>query len=184
MTPRDLRPSFTMATPIQDCAIRLYTKMDWAAVCQIHDAGRVQELAAGGVDPRAFRPMTEAAEGDEFFDSQTAVACLGDCVAGFVSWNGSYITWLYVDPHSQRRGIGRLLLQHAMEQIGPQTWTNLIAGNDRARSLYRQVGFEVVWEQSGDCDGFPCAAMRLALPSSRMRNPDARRTPKAGLARY
>ena len=123
--------------------------------------------------------MTEAAEGDEFFDSETAVACRGDRVAGFVSWNGAYITWLYVDPSAQRRGIGRRLLQHALEQIGPEAWTNMIAGNDPALALYRQVGLEIVWERRGDCDGFACAAMRLALPTSRMRDPDARRQPPA-----
>jgi hypothetical protein len=90
-----------------DSAIRPYTELDWAAVCRIHDGARVQELAAAGVDPRAFRPMTEAAEADEFFDSETAVACLSDRVAGFVSWNGAYVTWLYIDSGTQRRGIGR-----------------------------------------------------------------------------
>jgi len=159
--------------------IRPYTGTDWAAVCRIHEAARVQELAAGGVDPRAFRAMTEAADADELFDSATAVACLGDRVAGFVSWNGAYVTWLYVDPGAQRRGIGRRLLEHALRQIGPEAWTNIIAGNEPALALYRRAGLQVVWERPGDCDGFPCAAMRFALPTSRMRDPDARRQPPA-----
>ncbi|HSH93997.1 MAG TPA: GNAT family N-acetyltransferase [Roseimicrobium sp.] len=160
-------------------AIRPYTEMDWVGVCRIHDAARLLELAAGGVDPRAFRPMTEAAEVDEFFDSVTVVACLDDRIVGFVSWNGAYITWLYVDPSAQRRGIGRRLLEHAMGQIGPEAWTNTIAGNEPALALYRAAGFEIVWEQRGDCDGYPCTAMRLALPTCRMRDPDARRQPPA-----
>lgn len=87
-------------------------------VCSIHDTARVQELAAGGVNPRAFRPMHEVAQVDEFFDCETMVACL-DNVVGFVSWNGSYITWLYVKPSIQGRGVGWRLLQHAVQQIGP-----------------------------------------------------------------
>lgn len=134
-------PNATLDTQL---TIRPYTDVDWAAVCRIHDEARVQELAAGGVDPRAFRPMVEAAEGDEFFDSETAVACLGDRVTGFVSWNGAYITWLYVDPTAQRRGIGRRLLQHALQRIGPEAWTSMIAGNEPAFALYRHAGFEVV----------------------------------------
>ena len=53
-------------------------------------------------------------------------------VVGFVSWNGSYITWLYVAPPHQRRGIGRRLLKEAMERIGPEAWTSLLAGNEPA----------------------------------------------------
>lgn len=105
------------------------------------------------------------------------MACLGDRATGFVSWNDAYITWLYVDPGVQRRGIGRRLLNHALQQIGPEAWTNMLVGNDPALALYRQAGFEVVWERRGDCDGFPCTAMRLALPTSRMRDPDVHRQP-------
>jgi ribosomal protein S18 acetylase RimI-like enzyme len=159
--------------------IRRYEQADWTEVCRIHDAARVQEMAAGQVDSRAFRPMTEAAEADEFFDSETAVGCRSGHVAGFVSWNGAYITWLYVDPSAQRRGIGRRLLQYALRQIGPEAWTSMIAGNDSALALYRQLGLEMVWERRSDCEGFPCGAVRLALPTSRMRDPNARRQPPA-----
>lgn len=157
--------------------VRPYVDADWAAVCRIHDAARVQELVAGEVNPRAFRRMTDAAEADEFFDSETAIACLGDLAIGFVSWNGAYITWLYVELAVQRRGIGRLLLRHAVDRIGPEAWTNTIADNGPAVALYRQAGFEVVWTRRGDCEGYPCNAMRLALPTSRMRDPEARRHP-------
>jgi len=155
--------------------LRDYTVADWPAVCAVHDAARVQELAAGGVDPRAFRPMTAAAADDEFFVSQTTVACLGQSVAGFVSWNGDYITWLYVDPAWQRQGIGRRLLQFALERIGDQAWTNMLAGNAAALRLYRAAGLEVVWTRPTACDGYPCLGMRLALPTSRMHDPATQR---------
>ncbi len=162
----------TFADPL---TVREYTSADWPAICRVHDASRVQELAAGGVDPRAFRPMTDVAEDDEFFKSKTVVACLGGHVAGFASWNGAYITWLYVNPRAQRRGIASRLLGYALQRIGPEAWTNIVAGNAAALALYRQAGFEVVWQRGGDCDGFACGTMRLALPTSRMHNPDARR---------
>jgi ribosomal protein S18 acetylase RimI-like enzyme len=159
--------------------IRPYTHLDWLAVCRIHDAARYQELAAGGVDRRAFRPMADAAEADEFFVSETAVACLGDDVVGFVSWNGPYLSWLYVEPGVQRRGIGWRLLQHGLRHAGADAWTNMLAGNEPALALYRRAGLEVVWTRASDCDGYPCTAMRLALPSSPMRDPNARRPPRA-----
>lgn len=155
--------------------LRPYTPADWDAICRIHDAARVQELAAGGVDPRAFKPMTAAAEGDEFFVSEVVVACVGEQVVGFVAWHGSYITWLYVDPAQQRRGIGRLLLEHALRTIGPEAWTSMIAGNEPALALYQSLGLEIVWQRPTLCDGFPCEGVRLALPTSRMHDPNASR---------
>ena len=119
--------------------IRGYRPADWERVCQIHDVARVQELASGGVDPRAFRPMVFAADVDEFFTSETAVACVPSpngtsTVAGFVSWSGNYMTWLYVDPAFQRRGVGRHLLQHALQRIGPEAFTR--GGHDAAARLF------------------------------------------------
>lgn len=169
-TPENLTNSLTL---------RPYAPADWVAVCRIHDAARVQELAAGGVDLRAFRPMTEVAEMDEFFDSEVTIACLDDTVVGFVAWNDSYITWLYVEPGVQRRGIGWLLLQHALQQIGPEAWTNAIAGNEPALALYRRAGLEVVETWPSDCDGYACEVMRLALPSSCMHEPNSRRSSPA-----
>lgn len=119
--------------------------------------------------------MTEVAEDDEFFASQTLVACLGGAVVGFASWNEDYLTWLYVDPNQQRRGIGRRLLAEVLERIGPEAWTNTLAGNDPALALYRQAGMEVVWTRPCNIEGFPCMGMRLALPTSRMRDPETKR---------
>src|SRR5262245_35808307 len=124
--------------------IRGYAPSDWPAICRVHDLARVQELASGGVDVRAFRPMVEAAEGDEFFVSETLVAVVGGQVRGFVSWNGDYITWLYVEPDWQRRGMGRQLLKEAMQRIGPEAWTSMIGGNEPALALYREAGMNVV----------------------------------------
>jgi GNAT superfamily N-acetyltransferase len=158
--------------------LRAYVPADWDAVCRIHDAARPLELAAGGVDPRAYRPMVDAAEGDEFFISQTVVATLEEEVVGFVSWNGDYVSWLYVNPVHHRRGIGRRLLAHALRQIGPEAWTSALSGNIAALSLYQQLGLEIVWTRQGLCDGYPGSGMRLALPGSRMRDPDAVRFPQ------
>lgn len=162
--------------------LRSYTPDDWLAVCHVHDLARVHELARGGVDPRAFRTMAEAAEADEFFVSESLVACAAGgatgrtgAVIGFVSWNGAYVTWLYVDPAHCRRGIGRLLLDAALRRIGPEAWTTMIDGNAPALALYRSAGMEVVSSRTGHLEGYPCAGVRLALPTSRMRDPAAKR---------
>jgi ribosomal protein S18 acetylase RimI-like enzyme len=156
----------------QVVSIRPYTPADWHAVCAIHDRSRPYELD-GATDPRAFHPMAEEAEEEHFFESQTLVACRGERVVGFVSFMGSYITWLYVDPEFHRQGIASALLARALEQCGREAWVNTMAGNDAAIALYRKAGFDLVKSFPSDCDGYPCTCVLLALPTSRMHDPDA-----------
>jgi ribosomal protein S18 acetylase RimI-like enzyme len=154
--------------------IRPYTEADWSNVCAIHDRARPRELA-GSADARAFRPMADVAEEEEFFESKTLVACIEDRIVGFVSFRDAYITWLYVDPDFHRRGIGKRLLSEALKHCGEQAWVNTMAGNQAAVSLYRSAGFNVVKSFPSDCDGYPCVCVRLALPTSRMHDPSVRR---------
>ena len=148
--------------------IRRYDSADLPHVYRVHDLARVVELARGGVDPRAFRPMEEVADADEFFVSETLVACDGPNVIGFVSWKGDYITWLYVEPSYHRRGIGRRLLNEALRSIGPEAWTNTLGGNEAAVSLYRDAGMKVASSRSDEYEGNSFTSLRLALPTSRM----------------
>ncbi len=153
--------------------LRQYGPSDWESVCAVHDASRPDELR-GSVDPRAFKPMAEAAQEDLFFESETVVACDGERVVGFVSFREAYITWLYVHPQYCRRGIGRMLLREAVRRCGPQAWVNTLAGNAPAIALYRGEGFDVVKRIASECEGYPCVSLRLALPTSRMHDPEAR----------
>ncbi len=160
--------------------IREYSDADWPEICRVHDAARIVELRSGGVDARAFRPMRDVAEEDEFFVSKTLVAVEGDsderqAVLGFVSWNVDYITWLYVDPARHREGIGRKLVEEAFPTIGTGAWTHVLGGNDASKGLFCAAGMEVVFERPSECDGYPCTFMRLALPTSRMRDAAAKR---------
>ena len=155
--------------------IREYVAADLQQVYHVHDLARVMELASGGVDAQAFRPMKEVADIDEFFVSKTLVACVATDIVGFVSWNGDYISWLYVNPDYHRRGIGRRLLREALGRIGPEAWTNMLEGNEPALALYREAGMQIVSARPSDCEGYACTGLRLALPTSRMRDPAANR---------
>ena len=153
--------------------IREYRDPDWPHICRIHDAARRDELR-GSCDPRGWRPMTEVADAEHFWDSKTWLACEGapeGPILGFVSveLENAYISWLYVDPAHYRRGIGRLLLRHALTAAGPHAWTHTLGGNTAALALYQREGFEVAKALISDCEGHPCVTVRLALPSSRQR---------------
>lgn len=150
--------------------IRDYSPADWPAVCSVHDRARPDELA-GSCDPRAFTPLADDQEdGPSFQRSQKFVAAIGGEIVGFVGIDGTYLSWLYVDPTYYRRGIGRALLRFAVSIIGPHAWTVVLAENVRARRLYESEGFVVVRTSQGSNAGYPCTSLRLALSPSLRRD--------------
>ena len=143
--------------------IREYCDNDWPMVCAVHDRARPDELR-GSCDPRAFVPL--AAEQDDTASLQRSrkfVACVGEQVVGFVGIDGTYLSWLYVDPAYYGQGIGRRLLRQGLQLIGPQAWTIVLAGNIRAQRLYESEGFRVVRIYESTNAGYPCTCVQLAL---------------------
>jgi ribosomal protein S18 acetylase RimI-like enzyme len=101
-----------------------------------------------------------------FQRSRKFVACVEGEIVGFVGVDGTYLSWLYVDPAWYGRGIGRELLRLGVRLIGPQAWTIVLAGNSRAQQLYESEGFQVVRTCGGSNAGYPCTSMQLALSAS------------------
>jgi ribosomal protein S18 acetylase RimI-like enzyme len=143
--------------------IRPYCDADWPAVCAVHDRARPDELR-GSCDPRAFVPLAEEQDDPESFQrSRKFVACRGAQIVGFVGIDGTYLSWLYVDPAYYGQGIGRRLLRVGLQLIGSQAWTVVLAGNLRARWLYESEGFQVVRMYDSANAGYPCTCLQLAL---------------------
>lgn len=143
--------------------IRPYQDDDWGAICAVHDRSRPDELRSS-CNPRAFVPLAQDQEYlDDVRRSRKLVACDGERVVAFVGVDGSYLSWLYVDPDYYGRGIGRRLLQIGKRLIGPDAWTIALAGNTRAIQLYASEGFTIVQTFQGDNAGYPCEGVRLAL---------------------
>ena len=133
----------------------------------MHDRARLDELR-GSCDLRAFVPLAADQEDAASFQrSRKFVACVEGQIVGFVGVDGTYLSWLYVDPAWYGLGIGRRLLRLGVGLIGPQAWTVVLAGNSRARRLYESEGFQVVRTREGVNAGYPCASMELALSPSR-----------------
>jgi ribosomal protein S18 acetylase RimI-like enzyme len=146
--------------------IREYCDGDWAAVCAVHDRARPDELR-GSCDPRAFVPLAaDQEDAANFQRSRKFVACVAGQIVGFVGVDGTYLSWLYVDPAWCGRGIGRKLLRLGVRLIGPQAWTVVLEGNSRARRLYESEGFHVVRTREGVNAGYPCTSLQLALSPS------------------
>ena len=128
--------------------IRPYHATDWPRLCEIHDAARLDELRLT-VGEAAFLSLDQAAESEGLFDGRGAVAVLDERVWGFVAFTDSELNWLYVDPDSYRRGIGRALLHHAIENAGLTLTLEVLEGNGPALQLYGSEGFQVLRRVDG-----------------------------------
>ncbi|MBB4693610.1 GNAT family N-acetyltransferase [Paractinoplanes abujensis] len=132
--------------------IRHYRDDDWNAIARIHDAARLDELRhSAGV--AAFLTLAETAEGEGLFDGQVWIAETDDGVAGFVALDDDEVTWLYVDPHRYRQGIGRALLRHALAAAGPRVEVTVLDGNPAALQLYLSEGFTITETRTGSLVG-------------------------------
>ncbi len=132
--------------------IRPYQKADWARLCEIHDRSRLDELR-GSVDLAAFLTLEQTAENEGLFDDQLLVAELENRVVGFIAFDPSEITWLYVDPGYYRKGIGRKLIQTAIDNCGNKITIEVLTGNLPALKLYQSFGFQITETRKGQLTG-------------------------------
>jgi ribosomal protein S18 acetylase RimI-like enzyme len=136
--------------------IREYRPADWDAIARAHDAARLQELAPS-VGVEAFRPLVETAEGEGLFDECVWVAELDGEVVGFVAYAHGEVTYLYVHPDAQKRGVGRALLRHALahaDDFGAEgVVTVTVLDGNPARRLYESEGFRLVETRTGRLAG-------------------------------
>ena len=133
-------------------ALRAYSPDDWAQLCVIHDAARLDELRASGLAD-AFLSLEQTADGEGLFDGEVFVAESEGEVCGFVAYFEGELTWLYVDPGRYKQGIGRQLLRHAIAACGGGIFTQVLCRNEPALALYLREGFEIVRRVDGKLTG-------------------------------
>ncbi|MBB5018051.1 ribosomal protein S18 acetylase RimI-like enzyme [Chitinivorax tropicus] len=144
--------------------IRPYHPADWPALCEVHDPARMLELAASGLAD-AFLPLEQAGPTEGLFDGTVLVAEWQQQVVGFVGFTDDELTWLYVHPSHQRKGIARGLIRAAVAaSVGPLA-LDVLVGNEAALALYLSEGFHHVATISGKLAGneqFPASAHVLS----------------------
>jgi ribosomal protein S18 acetylase RimI-like enzyme len=69
--------------------------------------------------------------------------------------------WLYVHPEFARRGIGRRLLRHALQQIKGDARVHVLDGNTPALQLYHTEGFTLTDTFDSKNHGYACRVMAL-----------------------
>ena len=145
--------------------IRPYDSADWPRLCAIHDAARKNELRLAGLED-AFLPLAIAAQREDLFQYELAVAELDGQAAGFAAWLERELAWLYVDPALARRGVGRALVHHALSRMGRPASIEVLSGNEPALALYQSCGFretEILFGQMPGNEGFAVAVHVLEL---------------------
>lgn len=139
--------------PLLMIRIRSYRSGDWPRLCDIHDAARLDELSLT-IGTGAFLSLEQTAGNEELFSYSLCVAELEGIVHGFAAYNDSELAWLYVDPACYRRGIGKALVRHVVENTpGPSLQIELLEGNEPALQLYQSLGFEIVKRMTGKLAG-------------------------------
>jgi [ribosomal protein S18]-alanine N-acetyltransferase len=147
--------------PAPALTLRRYTGADWAAVRDIHDRCKVDEIR-GSIDSAAIVPFEQDPPTLVMFcRSDIVVATDSQEILGFTGTIGNYISWLCVHPTHRRRGVGTTLLRQTLAGIrGPAT-LNVFARNEPARRLYARIGFVVEHEFVGNFNGQPVDVVRL-----------------------
>ena len=141
--------------------LRPYRQDDWAAVRDIYDLSKPDELR-GVIDPTAIPSLEDHPAMKQLFrESQIVVAEDDGIIVGFAGNRGSFITWLFVHPSFRRRGIATALVKDMVGKLNQPVTLNVALTNGPAISLYQRMGFKVEREFLGDFNGRPCKVVRL-----------------------
>lgn len=82
---------------------------------------------------------------------------------GFAGLDGAKLEALFLDPEHQRRGGGRLLVEHARQLKGPLS-VDVNEQNPEAVGFYVAMGFQVVGRSPVDSGGRPFPLLHLREP--------------------
>lgn len=141
--------------------IRNYTQCDWNAIERIHDSARRIELKLAGLE-EAFLPLRIAAGQEGLFDYPGLFVAEQDGeVVGFAACTEEELAWLYVDPANMRKGIGRMLSEHALSMFPEIRYIEALKGNEPALTLYKSLGFQLTGIEKGRMPGNEAFAVEV-----------------------
>lgn len=101
---------------------------------------------------------------DEYLQAVTLRAFADEqgTILGFVGVADGRIEMLFVDPASRGRGVGRQLLDHAVDRLGA-TALDVNEQNPQAIGFYERMGFRAVGRSPLDGQGRPFPLIHMAL---------------------
>jgi ribosomal protein S18 acetylase RimI-like enzyme len=143
-----------------DLTIRGYRAADMQALSAIwFDASRIAHPFIGEVRLREQRTLIETIYLPQ---AETLVAVHRGEPAGFISLMDDFIGGLFVSPDHQGAGIGRTLVEHAI-QSRAQLHLEVYTANARACAFYRSLGFVETGRRPIDDQGLPFENTQMTL---------------------
>lgn len=85
----------------------------------------------------------------------------GDVIAGFIGLSGNMIEMLFIDDCFRGKGLGSLLIDHAIS-LGADA-VDVNQQNPLALKFYRSKGFHIVSRDEHDSEGRPFPILHLSL---------------------
>ena len=141
--------------------IRPYRDTDWAAVRDIYDLAKPDEMR--GVVDASVIPRLEA-DPDMmvlFRNSEIFVAERSERIFGFGGSRGNFITWLFVHLEYRRQGAAQALVRALLARLSGTITLNVATTNVAAYNLYKRLGFTVEREFIGQFNGHACPVAKL-----------------------
>ena len=120
---------------------------------------RASAAAAEGAPPETPSVDDLRARIDvELADAWTlSVACIGDEIVGMLAVKRAerVLDQLFISPSVQRRGVGKLLLKRAMEEMPAGFTLRTASANISARAFYERMGLRLLSEGDHPRNGHP-----------------------------
>ncbi|MEM9497272.1 MAG: acetyltransferase [Pseudomonadota bacterium] len=131
------------------------------------DLPRVMDIWRGAVDAThgflsAHDRRAIEAEVSELFPQLKLDLAVdqGDTPQGFMYLHAGHLEALFVDPHEQRKGIGRSLVGRALAD-NPKLTVDVNEQNEMGLKFYETMGFERIGRSSCDGQSRPYALIHL-----------------------
>ncbi len=122
--------------------IKPYEPKYFDDLCSVMDHARRQELKGENLE-EVFLPLKNAPYLDYFLSCKIYLAFEDDVLAGFVGFRPGDLSFVYIDPSRQRRGIATALLQKALDELERPIRLDVFTHNKQAKALYEKLGFKI-----------------------------------------
>lgn len=137
--------------------IRKSSDKDFDAISKIYNVSKLDELLN---EKKDFELLPLRLDMDRLKSLQDSNVVVWDIkgIAGFGSYKGNEITGLFVHPDCRGNGIGRLLLDFLLKQVGSLAILSVAKSNHLAIGFYEAVGFIITSEFETTYNGIPVLA--------------------------
>lgn len=130
--------------------IREYNKEDYLEVKKLYMDGRRRELATANLS-NVIELEKDRVKFEKFEKGKILVIDIDGEICGFICLNPPEVSLLYVSQKHTGKGYGKKLLEEGIKKLKEEfndekICLDLFKDNIKAKSLYRSLGFEVVYD--------------------------------------